>query len=128
MKSLKIGLDIHGVLDTNPFFKEMASLFVAAGHELHIITGARFNQRVRDKFERMGIEKGIHYTHFFSISEYLLEKNTDVRWQDPENPWFDENAWNTAKADYCREQGIDIHFDDTEVYSETFTTPFYLKK
>lgn len=125
---MRIGLDFHGVLDSNPFFKEMAALFVAAGHAVHIITGARFNKRVRDKFEKMGIKKDVHYTHFFSISEHLLEKNTDVRWEDSENPWFDETAWNTAKSDYCREHEIDIHFDDTEVYSETFTTPFYLKK
>jgi len=124
----KVGIDIHGVLDAHPFFKEMAALFVAAGHAVHIISGARFNDRVKNKFKKMGIEKGVHYTHYFSISDYLLEKNTDVRWEDPENPWFDDKAWNTAKSDYCREHGIDIHFDDTEVYSESFTTPFYLRK
>jgi len=124
----KVGIDIHGVLDAHPFFKEMAALSVAAGNEVHIITGARFNQRVKDKFKKMGIEKNVHYTHFFSISEHLLKKNINVRWEDSENPWFDYDTWNTAKADYCREHEIDMHFDDTEVYSESFTTPFYLRK
>jgi len=124
----KIGVDVHGVLDDNPFFKEMTALFVAAGHEVHIITGAQFNEHIENKFEKIGIEKGVHYTHFFSISEYLLKKGTNVTWEDSDNPWFDEKSWNTAKADYCREQGIDIHFDDTEIYSKYFTTPFYLKK
>jgi hypothetical protein len=128
MKPIKLGIDIHGVLDTNPFFKEAAKLFIAAGHEVHIITGAQFNERVKKKFEKLGIEEGTHYTHFFSISGYLLEKDVVVRWEDSNNPWFDENAWNTAKSDYCREQAIDIHFDDTDVYSKYFTTPFYLKK
>ncbi len=125
---MKIGLDIHGVLDTNTVFKEMAALFVAAGHEVHIITGAQFNDMVKKKFKKMGIEEGVHYTHFFSVAGHLLKKNADVRWEDPENPWFDDKSWNTAKSDYCREKGIDIHFDDTEIYSKYFTTPFYLRK
>jgi len=125
---MKVGIDYHGVLDTHPFFKEMAALFVGAGHEVHLITGAQFNDRFKNKLKKLGIEEAVHYTHFFSISCHLVENNTDVRWEDSENPWFPDEVWNAAKAEYCREHNIDMHFDDTEVYSETFTTPFYLRK
>ena len=125
---MKIGIDIHGVLDSHPFFKEMARLFVAGGHEVHIITGAQFNDRVKAKFKKLGMEKGVNYTHYFSIAEHLIANGINVDWEDSENPWFDEKSWNTAKADYCRTQGIDMHFDDTSVYAQYFTTPIYMKK
>lgn len=124
----KVGIDIHGVLDTHPFFKEMGKLFVAAGHEVHIITGRQFNERVQAKFEKLGIKKGVNYTHYFSITDYLIKKGHGVRWDDLDNPWFDKMAWDAAKSEYCREQKIDIHFDDSEEYGNYFTTPFYLKK
>ena len=129
MKSTKkIGIDIHGVLDTNPFFKEMAELFVYAGHEVHIITGAQYKEKLIAQFSKLGIEKKVHYTHFFSIADALIEKGVNVTWQDSNNPWFDDEAWNKAKSDYCTENDITIHFDDSEEYAESFTTPFYLKK
>ena len=73
---MKIGIDIHGVLDTNTFSAEMAKLFVAAGHEVHIITGAQFSERVKAKFSEMGIEEGVHYTHFFSIAVFISSRTS----------------------------------------------------
>ena len=45
-------------------------------------------------------------------------------YDDNGKPWLDKNTWNETKGDYCREHGIHLHFDDTDVYNETFTTPF----
>jgi len=37
---MKVGLDIHGVVDVRPeFFSELSKLLVSNGHEVHIITG-----------------------------------------------------------------------------------------
>ena len=41
---MKIGVDIHGVLDDNKFFKRMTKLFVANGDEVHIITGKEWKK------------------------------------------------------------------------------------
>jgi len=128
-KRFKIGIDCHGVIDDTPdFFSTMGELFVRAGHQVHIITGASITDRFIKHLTKNKMYKGIHYTHLFSITDYLLKKGTKVIWADSNNPWFDTNSWNVAKADYCREQNIDIHFDDSEEYGNYFTTPFYLKK
>ena len=45
---MKIGLDIHGVLDKNSFFKTMAMLMLREGHEIHIITGTSIQLALED--------------------------------------------------------------------------------
>lgn len=35
-------------------------------------------------------------------------------------------TWNTAKAAYCKENGIDLHIDDSQIYQTCFLTPFCL--
>jgi hypothetical protein len=125
---MKIGIDVHGVLDDNPFFKEMSKLFVEGGHEVHIITGSQHNKILRTSLEKMGIKEGLHYTHLFSISDHLIAKGIPVRWEGNNNPYFDGDTWNEAKAEYCKERNIDIHFDDSKEYAGYFSTPFYLKQ
>ena len=124
---MKIGIDHHGVLDNNPVFKEMGKLFVAAGHEVHIITGAQFNNVVQKKFRKMGVEKGVHFTHYFAITDYLLQHGEKVTWKN-NNPSFDRKRWDVVKSIYCRENTIDLHFDDSEAYAKFFDTPICIKK
>lgn len=122
-KVMKIGLDIHGVTDTNPFFKEMAKAMIAAGHKIHIITGASSIKAYRD-LSNLDMEHQVHYHCVFSITDYLLEKGVAVTWKDPENPMFPDSEWNKAKAKYCEENDITIHFDDSEIYGLFFNTPY----
>lgn len=122
-KKMKIGLDIHGVTDTHPFFKEMARVMIAAGHEIHIITGATMRKAVRD-LEKLGMQKMIHYTTICSITDYLIDRGIPVEWKDPSNPVFPDSEWNGVKAAYCLEYDIDIHFDDSDVYNRHFITPY----
>lgn len=122
-KKLKIGLDIHGVTDSNPFFKVMASALIAAGHEIHIITGASIEKAIRD-LRSAGLEVGIEYTTIFSITDELLERGVPVTWKNPSNPMFPDLDWNKCKARYCAENEIDIHFDDSDIYGLYFTTPY----
>ena len=42
---MNIGLDIHGVITSNPrFFSHFSTLAVERGHEVHIITGAMLSE------------------------------------------------------------------------------------
>ena len=123
----KLGLDLHGILNDNPMFRRMAKLFVADGNEVHIITGSQWKSKIEKELLDIGIKRDVHYTHSFSITDYLIEQGNAVTWQDPDNPWFDKEEWNKAKATYCRENEIDMHFDDTAEYGNHFSTPFFLK-
>jgi len=124
---MKIGIDIHGVVNKHQkFFSEMTKLFIDAGHEIHVLTGASINPAT--KYGRKTIKEiedlNIKYTHIFSIIDYHAKIGTEIVYADSENPWIDGELWNRSKGDYCREHKIDIMFDDTKGYAEFFTTPF----
>lgn len=124
---MKIGIDIHGVLDKHPFFKQMAlAMCVHQNYnEVHIITGTSIELALKD-LEKLEIVKDFHYTHLYSITDDLISRGIPVEWKDGNNPFFPYKEWDKAKAEYCAKHGIDIHFDDTEKYGEYFTTPFVL--
>jgi len=124
---MRIGLDQHGVLDNIPFFKVVSELLVEAGHEVHIITGREW-KKIKNELYQNDIYEGTHYTHHFSITDHLLELGEDVRWEDENNPWFDDIAWNKVKGEYCEKHKIDIHFDDSEEYAPFFKTPVFIRK
>ena len=117
---MKIGLDIHGVSDTNSkFFSELSNLFVNNGHEVHVITGPKF-----EKVEAVLKEAGIKYTHFFSIVDEAEKNGIVVRYDDKGDPFIDVEIWNRSKAKYCKTHAIDLHFDDSDIYHKYFETPY----
>jgi hypothetical protein len=121
---MKLGLDFHGVItNNNKLFKTLADMIIMSGGEVHVITGAR-----EDTFNKQCEEYGIalDHTHFFSISDYHIEKGTDVDLTDPDFPKMDTDLWDRAKAKYCAENGIDLMVDDSPHYGEYFTTPYML--
>ena len=114
---MKFGFDIHGVLDTHPeVYAAMTQALVAAGHEVHVITGAVWTEAMEESLT----SKGIEWTHFFSITTYHEEKgDVEVRWVDGK-PWMDSDVWNETKAVYCREENIAWLIDDSPVYGKYF--------
>lgn len=128
---MKIGLDIHGVIDKHPFLRDLAMLLVGNGHEVHVITGAPLNAVSDGYFTHDGIQLylesfgyvcGKHYTHFYSIVDHHRSIGTNV-YCDANGCWLDNDTWMEAKAMYCRENSIDLHIDDSESYAKLFTTP-----
>lgn len=119
-KLIKIGFDLHGVINEHPkFFAKLSKALVKAGHEVHIITG---NKRTK-KFLAELDSYGFSYTHFFSITEHHEKKGTKMKWVK-DHPFMDEYLWDRTKGDYCRKHKIDMHFDDTDAYRYFFSTPF----
>ena len=37
-----------------------------------------------------------------------------------DHPYFDIELWNKTKGEFCKNEKIDIHFDDTEEYEKYF--------
>ena len=126
---MKIGLDIHGVINKYPkFFSELSKLFVENGNQIHIITGSTVKENSiygKKNLEYLK-ENRIFYTHIFSIVDYHEEQGAEIVYQDAENPWIDSQLWNKTKAEYCKKHNIDIMFDDSTVYGKFFETPFAL--
>lgn len=122
----KLGLDYHGVINTRAdFFKPIAKALTEAGHEVHIITGAKETPELREAIDsKHGMYK--KYTHFFSIVDFHEAQGTDVWYDDKGTPWMDEDTWDKTKGEYCKRVKIDLHIDDSVRYLEHFTTPFKL--
>ncbi len=119
---IKIGLDIHGILDTNPIWKYMGELFVSSGNEVHVITGSLQNKALKE-LESIGMERNKHYTHIFSISDTLIMNGHPVTYNSDNSPVFDDTEWDKAKSIYCKSKNINMHFDDTSRYADYFSTP-----
>lgn len=113
---LKIGLDIHGVIDAFPEkFRLLSRALVRDGAEVHIVTGVKRSAEIEALLEAAGIR----FTHYFSIVEYLEGNQERVDWING-LPYADETLWNHAKRNYCEAEGIDLMFDDSPIYRDTF--------
>ena len=127
---MKLGLDIHGVIDSNPeSFAFMSQSVITNNGEVHIITGGSWTSELEEQLKGYGIK----WTSHFSVYDYLLESGIDsigtIQFPDGTiQKKFDYHLWDTIKAGYCKSNNIDLHIDDTEVYSNYFTTPFLLYK
>jgi len=119
--TLRIGLDIHGCINTKPeFFAELSKLLVENGHECHVITGSYDKEHIHNELKEYGIE----YTHFFSIATHNSNKGVPITHDSKGRPWMDKEIWNKTKGEYCRENNIDLMLDDKIEYADHFTTPF----
>jgi hypothetical protein len=113
---LRIGLDFHGVIDDDPeYFSNLSTSTIRNGGEVHVLTGTKDSDGLRKRLEELGIA----YTNVFSISSHHESIGTKV-WEDDRGPWMDADVWNRSKAEYCKEHGIQIHFDDSGEYGKHF--------
>ncbi len=120
-RTLRIGLDLHGVADADTsFFSELSRLLVDGGHEVHIITGFPDSPALR---QRLKNDLRLSWTHLFSITSHCRDLGIEIETIQG-NPYVDEELWEQAKAGYCRRYGIDLHIDDSAVYGRHFSTPY----
>lgn len=121
MKKIKLGIDIHGVINEMPeFFASLTKALVDAGHEVHILTGPQHDEKLEAELKSYGIS----WTHIFSIVSYHQEKGTAIRYDKKGDAFLDDYAWDRAKGDYCIKHQIDLHLDDSDIYSYFFKTPY----
>ncbi len=121
-KKIKIGLDLHGVISDMPeFFSFLTDILVKSGCEVHIVTGG-----ATDDDKQLLKDYNIQYTHFFSIVDYHRKIGTPTSGKHPKYGFemISDEEWDKTKGEYCRENGIDLHIDDTLIYNNYFSTPF----
>lgn len=119
--SSKIGIDFHGVITAAPdFFRDFTRLASARGHEIHVISGGSA-QTVRPFLEN----RGIVWQHLFSLMDYFADLGC-IEYLAGGDFHVPEDLWNKAKADYCRDNAVNLQIDDTPAYGAFFVTPFCL--
>lgn len=123
---MKLSIDLHGVLDDLPYvIKALTSAIIKDNGEVHILTGST-TKRAVEELKELDLIENIHYTHVQGLPDYLESKGkipVGFNEQFQNNEYLDLD-WNTAKAQYCSENNIDLHLDDTIEYGNYFRTPF----
>ena len=115
----KIGVDFHGVINTRTdFFREFCREALKIGLEVYIISGGP-----RETILAYLNQYRIPYTKLWCIYDYY-EQRHQVEFYDDGSFHVADELWNKAKAEYCKEQNICVHIDDSAIYGREFATPY----
>jgi hypothetical protein len=119
MKIIRVGIDIHGVIDKDPeFFSALTKKLSVKGHEIHILTGRELDDELVDRL--CGFD--ISYNQIFSITSYHKSINTPMKFKngDPTQPLISDLRWDSTKAKYAQNNRLDFHIDDSPIYGKYF--------
>lgn len=112
---MKISFDVHGVLDSFRYFRDLAKTHYRNGDEVYIISGQLLDEQMK---EFLG-EYDIPYTHYMSVTGELQDRGVDIDWSSG-LPFVDADLWNPVKAEICKREHIDVIYDDSVTYKKTF--------
>ena len=116
---MKIGLDLHGVLDTYPkTFKAIIRLLEKTGNTFVIVSGPPVD-KIEEEIERLGFDLFDFYG-VYSVVDFLYNDGVEFDETDPENLWCDDNIWWDSKARICQANDIDYLIDDSIKYEPAF--------
>jgi nicotinamide-nucleotide adenylyltransferase len=123
---LKIGFDLHGVVDKKPaHFVALANSVRRGGGEVHVITG-QSRDGVLER-ELLSYNGGIKWWDaIFSITDQLLATSVPYTIDEIGGKAFPDADWDSAKAKYCEKEGMTFHVDDSSVFGKFFKTPYLL--
>lgn len=121
MTCKRIGLDFHGVLNSNPdFFKEFCAFAKSRGAQIYIISGGP-RETIIDFLAR----RQISYDKIWCIFDYFAARNK-VKFMADGSFYVEDKEWNSAKGEYCRQNKICLQIDNSTVYGKYFSTPYCL--
>lgn len=113
---MKVGFDIHGVIDTFEVFQDMIAKYINDPDvDVYVLSGLEEKYLEKEVGHLIDLSK----VTYFSVTDYLVRSGAKVEWING-LPWADDEEWNRAKAAYCRLVGIDILFDDSPTYAPYF--------
>lgn len=120
---MRLGLDIHGVLDDNPEeFIKIADDFKEMGGDVYIITGSSHDEDLDEYLLKLSGGRKF-WDVLISVQDELAKKHEPAGINEHGRPYWPDEVWDRFKGDFCRENMINLHFDDTERYLQYFTTP-----
>lgn len=118
---MKLGLDLHGVIDSRPdFFAELTQLMLKEKHEVYIITGSMITTDLITELQGYGLV----WNHIFSISDHHIKIGSEVTFDSKGNPWLESSLWDKTKSIYTKDEKVDFHIDDSDIYGKYFVTPY----
>jgi hypothetical protein len=121
---MRLGLDIHGVIDTYPEkMIELAQNTIKLGGKVFIITGPPIQKAKPELFnimDKYGV-KTPFWDKIYSIVDYMKENGIRTRVDSEGQVWaINDEDWNAVKGKIAKDIQLDLHIDDTEAYGEYF--------
>ena len=119
MNYKKISIDFHGVLNVAPqYFKKFMDAALADGTLVYVVSGG----------PRADIEHFLRYHEMSYTTLWCIidepEINAQTHFFADGSFRVDDNLWDKAKAEFCRDEKIGLHIDDSLVYGKFFTTGY----
>jgi hypothetical protein len=118
---MKLGIDLHGVIDSNPeLFKRALSTIALTGEvEIFIVSGPPKSEIITE-LDKLGFEEGLHYDEVYSVVDFLKESGVEM-WQDGNGRWWtNDKDWCASKARICDKLHLYAMIDDKEMYKLDF--------
>ena len=115
----KISVDFHGVITAEPeFFGAMMQIWHKQGIKVYVVSGGPC-----DYIKQYLAEHKIVYDKLWCIFDHFnaiekIEVAADGSFH------IDDELWNAAKGQYCAQEKIGLHIDDSKIYGKYFTTPY----
>jgi hypothetical protein len=116
---MRVAFDVHGVLDTHAEYRSLMRTLYAAGQTVYVISGQALDDEMKEFLDKEQLAK--FYTHYYGVESYLLDQGYDKFEQRECGRFWPDDIWNPVKAEICVKEDIDMIFDDSPVYAETFT-------
>lgn len=112
---MKIAFDVHGVLDTYEYFRKLLKMHISNGDTVYIISGQLLDEQMQGFLTKYSLA----YHYYYSIVEEVQKKGVSIDWTSG-LPVVDDKVWDPIKAEICKKEKIDIIYDDSPVYKDTF--------
>ncbi len=120
MTTKRLGIDLHGVIDTDVSkFKWILRLIVLQGRMVHIVSGPPAKE-IKAELEEYGFISGVHYYQIHSVVGHLKEKGVNMWLDHNETWWASDEDWWSAKAEICKRFDIKEMIDDKRGYGKYF--------
>ena len=115
---MRIAFDVHGVLDTHEEYRQMMRGLHRQGNIIFIISG----QPLDDEMIALLAEHDLtdHYHFYRSVETFLLEQDIHGYEITAKGKFWIDEVWDPVKAEICHKEDIDMIFDNSPSYAETF--------
>lgn len=127
---MRIGLDIHGVLDHHPekfiaLAKNIRALnnYYQTDNQVFILTGPPIERAEKELIELANkYNNGYQFwDDIWSIVDYIKANNIPHHYVDEKHLWTDKKEdWNRIKGVLAEALRLDLHFDDSIEYAKYF--------
>lgn len=115
---MKFAFDVHGVLDEHEEYRRLMRTLYYIGQTIYIISGQPLDDNMVALLKEHDLDNFYH--EYRSIETYLLEEGVHEHEDTPKGKFWGDLIWNAVKAKMCEEEDIDMIFDNSPAYAETF--------